>query len=170
MNVERAEDFIYEVSEDAKYINELVEEIVKQCCENLDAYVTSIKDKITSDNYNVTDKELDDIVMTIPTLIYFASEVQERLGIRYDIAKSNKTQIFNEIFINNDGNQGIKKAVAENKTFNENMIVCVYDRSYNIIKSKISAAMEILQSAKKIISRRMQSIEVTRLQPNKEKD
>lgn len=170
MNIERAEDFIYEVSEDSKYINELVEEIVKQCCENLDNYVNDIKDKLTSQNYNMTDKELDDIVMTIPTLIYFASEVQERLGIRYDIAKSNKTQIFNDIFINKDGNQGLKKAVAENKTFNESMIVCVYDRSYNIIKSKISAAMEILQSAKKIISRRMQSIEFTRLQPNKEKD
>ena len=93
--------------------------------------------------------------MTIPSLCYFAGEQQERLGIRCDVSKSTRNVMYNKIFADTVGTAGVKKASADMQLFNEDIVSVIYDRAYSIIKSKISFATEILQSAKKVISRRM---------------
>ena len=169
VNIDSLNNSIDGTVEDSQYVDELVNDIVTKCCEGLDNYINYVRDLLSPDNYNLTDEQLDDIIMTIPTLIYFASETQEKLGLRHDVAESRRKISYNEFFVATEGSAGVKKGVAENQTFDEAMVVIIYDRAYNIVKSKINTALELLQSAKKVVSRRMQAVDISRSAPNYDK-
>ena len=169
VNIDSLNNSISETVEDSQYVDELVNDIVVKCCEGLDSYINYVRELLSPDNYNLTDEQLDDIIMTIPTLIYFASETQEKLGLRHDVAESRRKMSYNEFFVTTEGSAGVKKGVAENQTFDESMVVVIYDRAYNIVKSKIGTALELLQSAKKVVSRRMQSVDISKSAPNYDK-
>ena len=46
----------------------------------------------------------------------------------------------------------------------EYLVNVCYSRAYKIMKSKVENAQELLQSAKKVLSHRMQEMELTKLQ------
>lgn len=154
------------VDEDSVYIDELVESLVSSCCDKLDEYVLYVKDRLNDNNANIPASELDDIVMTIPSILYFVGTQQEKLGIRHDVAKSTRNILFNQLFTKSVGTVNAKKAEAEIQLFNEDMATIVYDRAYNSIKTKVEFATEILQSAKKIISRRMAESDINKSSMN----
>ena len=56
-----------------------------------------------------------------------------------------------------------KDSLAELNSQEEYIISSAYTRAYKIMKSKIENAQEVLQSCKKVLSRRMQEIELTRI-------
>ena len=154
------------VDEDSMYIDELVEQLVSSCCSSLDNYINYVKEILNDDNSNIPSATLDDIVMTIPSLLYFVGTQQEKLGIRHDVAKSTRNILFNQLFTKSVGTVNAKKAEAEIQLFNEDMATIVYDRAYNSIKTKVEFATEILQSAKKIISRRMAESDINKSSVN----
>ena len=119
--------------------------------------------EVLAKNANITNEELDDIIMTIPTLLYFISEQQEKLGIKHDVSKSSRELLYNKIYMDTPGTAGIKKARADSQLVNESLVNIVYSRTYTIIKSKVDFALELLQSAKKILSRRISENEITKL-------
>ena len=61
----------------ASELDELVEAVVNKSCKELDDYVTYVKALLDDETRPITDIELDDIIMTIPTLTYFAGHTQE---------------------------------------------------------------------------------------------
>ena len=163
---EDIEQLLYDNDVNAEYVSTLVENLVEKCCNNLNKYIDYVS-KVLKDtketDYALTNDELDDIIMTIPTLLYFVSEQQEKLGIRHDISKSSRELLYNKIYMDTPGTAGFKKANADSQLFNESLVSIVYSRAYDIIKSKISFALEILQSAKKVMSRHISENEITKL-------
>ena len=154
----------------SEYVLTLVENLVEKCCEDLDEYVEYVSKILKDTDHAITNEELDDIIMTIPTLLYFAGTQQEKLGIKHDVSKSSKDLLFNKIFIETQGTTGVKKAVADQQLFNESLVSVVYSRAYDIIKSKTSFALELLQSAKKVMSRRISENDITKLSTGKSVD
>lgn len=163
-------DTLEKSEEDAKHIGEIVDSIVNSCCDKLDNYIEYVvKDLLNQEDYSLTNTELDDIIMTIPTMLYFVGTQQEKLGVKRDVSKQKRSLVFNEELAKAEGAQGLRKAVAENKVFYETMVTYVFENAYDIISSKVSAATEVLQSAKKIMSRRITETELSKITPNKEK-
>lgn len=158
-----------DMESDSDYIFEIVNKIVKDCCENLDKYVEYVKDRMSDANCELTNKELDDIIVTIPTLLYFVSVQQEKLGIKHDISKLNRNAVFNKEYLNAPGTAGAKKAQAESKVINDDIASIIFVRAYNTIKSKVDAATEILQSAKKVVSRRISEFELSKVSVDRNK-
>ena len=165
-------DIVDEIAEstenDSDIIDEYVNKLVDKCCTNLDSYIQYVFDLLNRDDRAIADSELDDIVLTIPSLIYFAGETQERLGIRHDVSETNRKSMYNELYLKATGTAQCRKSDAELKTSEYEVVSIIYDRAYNLIKGKISYAIELLQSAKRVLSRRITAAELSRYPETRE--
>lgn len=156
------------VNTESAYLDDLVDSFVSEVCSDLDKYVTYVQGMLDANEQTpITDKELDDIIMTIPTLLYYIGDKQESLGIREDLAKLNETTKYHECILNSDGAVAIRQSIAKSNTHEESLISIVYQRTTKKIKSKCDYAMELHQSCKKVLSRRIAELELSRSAVNK---
>lgn len=152
------------VEDNSKQIDEIVNGIIQPYCKSLDEYVQFIADILKDGENPPTDQELDDICINLSTRIYFAGGLCERLGIRDDIAKA----VYKESYHSNravidKGTVADKDSLAELRSQQEAIISAAYTRAYKTMKSKVENAQELLQSCKKVLGRRMQELELTRI-------
>lgn len=152
------------VEHNSSKVQEIVDEIVEPYVKDLDNYVDFIRSILKDGENPPTAQELDDFCMNLSVYIYYASGMQEQLGIKDDIARA----IYKEMYhASRDsiekGTIADKDSLAELASQNEALISSAYKRAYNTVKAKVSAAQEIMGSVKKIISRRMAETELTRI-------
>ena len=153
------------VEEYSKTIDDIVYDIIQPYCEGLDKYVLFIKDCLKDGENPPTSDELDDFCLNLSTYIYFAGGMCEQLGIRDDISKAVYKEMYHTARASQDkGTIADKDSLAELASQEEYIVSASYTRAYRTMKSKIDGAQEVLQSCKKVLSRRMQEIELTRLQ------
>ena len=149
------------INNNSKLINDLTNKLVADYCKQLDNYVRFIQGVLQDNENPPTALELDDMVMNIPVLLYFAGEAQENLGIKNDVAKAVKQEKYNEIY--NELQKGTisdKTSKAELAVQSEEITRIIYDRAYKIVREKMTAAYELLSSIKKVVSRRMSEYEL----------
>lgn len=151
----------------ASELDELVSSIVDKTCKELDEYVQYVKALLDDQSRDISNIELDDIVMTLPTLLYFTGSVQETIGIREDIAKMNETNAVHEALANSSGTVQEKQAYAKTVTQTEALTTIVYQRANKQIKAKNEIALEVLQSCKKVLSRRLAESELSKNTPTR---
>ena len=145
-----------EVEVTTVHVNDMVNEIVNHYCAETDKLLEGIRQVLFSDKDNeLSNTELDTIVMKLPVLVYFAGAGQEYVGLQEDVAKFAGQLEFSKHFNQASGTVADKTNYAETKANEEEVVRVVYSRAYRIIKGKMEMALELLQSAKKVISRRM---------------
>ena len=153
------EDVLHEimakVEDNSAKIEKLVDELVNKYCHQLDELVSMFKDILHDKDNPITEEELDEICLKLPSYLYFIGEAQERFGIKEDIAKSVKMELYNDVHRRTKGTIADKQAASEAATLEEDIVYRAYQRSYKRIKQKLEAAYELLSSIKKVISRRM---------------
>ena len=155
------------VENNSSQIQEIVEGIIKPYCKDLDNYVDFIKSILADGENPPTSQELDDFCMNLSVYIYYASGMQEQLGIKDDIARAIYKEMYHSSRDSIDkGTVADKDSLAELASQQEYLVSVCYKRAYNIIKAKVSAAQEMLASVKKVISRRMQEAEITHIGGN----
>lgn len=152
------------VDVDAGKIQEIVNSIIEPYCKDLDNYVEFIKSILKDGENPPTAQELDDFCMNLSVYIYYASGMQEQLGIKDDIAKA----LYKEIYHSSrdsleKGTVADKDSLAELASQQEYLTSVCYKRAYSIVKAKVASAQEILSSVKKIISRRISEYELTHI-------
>ena len=155
------------IDENSDLVNSIVNRLVSEYCRSLDEYMQFIRNILNDTANPPTDRELDDFALNIPVLIYFTGEAQEALGIKEDVAKAVKQELYNEVYDKASGTIADKSAAAELATQNEYIAHIAYQRAYKKVKLRMEAANETLQSIKKIISRRMVEYEVARVDPGR---
>lgn len=163
IKIEEAKKIQERINKNSNIIEGIVNKLVKEYCKDLDDYVKLIKEILDDKDNPPTDEELDDFTLNIPTLLYFTGEAQESLGIKEDIAKAIRLELYNNIYNEGNGTVADKTAKAELATQNEYIIHVAYHRAYLKIKLRMDLANELLQSVKKVISRRMVAYEVTKV-------
>lgn len=149
------------INNNSKLINDLTNKLVADYCKQLDNYVRFIQGVLQDNENPPTALELDDMVMNLPVLLYFAGEAQENLGIKNDVAKAVKQEKYNEIY--NELQKGTisdKTSKAKLAVQSEEITRIIYDRAYKIVREKMTAAYELLSSIKKVVSRRMSEYEL----------
>lgn len=162
--LDRLDSIKLHIEDNAGVINKIVNDIIKPYTKDLDAYVLFIKDCLQDGQNPPTDVELEDFCMNLSTYIYWAGGMCEQLGIKDDIAKA----VYKETYNTNRNNIGTgtvadKDSIAELNSQQEQLISICYTRAYKTVKSKVDNAQELLSSCKKVLSRRMQDIELTRM-------
>lgn len=164
---EEIENICNKVDLNSAQIEEIVNGIIEPYCKDLDKYVDFIKGILADGEHPATAQELDDFCMNLSVYIYYASGMQEQLGIKDDIAKAVYKEMYHSARDSIDkGTVADKDSLAELASQKEYLTSVCYKRAYSIVKAKVSAAQEILSSVKKIISRRMSEQELTRIGGN----
>ena len=162
------EETLKHVEEYAVEIDRAVNRITKEYCDDLDEYVNIIDNVLRDEDNPVTDTELDKFAMNLSTLLYYASAGAERLSVRDDISKSMYKEAYNTArTLIDKGTVADKNTQAELDTVEEYVTNIIYNKSYKIVKAKVESAQELLSSVKKVISRRMNEFELSRIQVNK---
>ena len=149
------------VEDNSSKVEKLVDELVNTHCHQLDELVQMFKEILHDKDNPITEEELDEICLKLPSYLYFIGEAQEKFGIKEDIAKSVKMELYNEVHRRTPGTIADKQAASESATIEEDIVYRAYQRSYKRIKQKLEAAYELLSSIKKVISRRMGETELS---------
>lgn len=144
----------------SKLIDEIVNDLVSGYCKALDNYVLFIQSVLQDINNPPSDLELDDFVMNLPVLLYFTGEGMESLGIREDTSKAVKMEKYNEVYNKVKGTIADKTALAETESQAELITNMAYSRAYKKIKLRLELGNELLQSVKKVITRRTSEYEL----------
>lgn len=164
LKVDEVETIKNKVENHSETINKIVNDIIQPYCKDLDKYVSFIKDCLKDGQNPPTDEELEDFVMNLSTYIYFAGGMVEQLGIRDDISKA----VYKETYHTSrnsisSGTVADKDSLAELSSQQELLTNICYNRAWKIMKSKVENAQELLSSCKKILTRRISELELTRL-------
>ncbi len=159
---------IESISEDvmtnSSYIDDIVDSITEPFMKDLDEYVKKIQQRLQDKKNPPLDSELEEFCLNLSTLIYFAGEGAERIGVRDGVAKTTYKEAYNTYRLTyNKGTAADKTNVAEIKSLKESVVSMAYTSAYKSAKAKIDNAMEILASIKKVISRRQDEMKVTRM-------
>ena len=152
------------VEDHSEVLSDIVNEIIDPYCKDLDRYVMFIRECLKDGETPPTNEELDDFCLNLSTLIYFAGGMCEQLGIRDDISKAVYREVYNDArSALSEGTVADKDSIAELQSQQEQITNVCYTRAYRIVKAKVDAAQELLASCKKVLTRRVQEVELSRM-------
>lgn len=140
----------------SKSIEDIVSSIVKQKCDTLDSIITAIRGMLKDDDQPITDREIEDILIQLPSVLYELMEGQEIVGIQLDLATQIYKEAQSEAYRLARGTINERNAVADIKTRREQLERIIYDRAYKIIKGKLEMAVETLNAVKKVQASRQE--------------
>lgn len=149
------------VDENSQIVDSMVDDIVTKYCKYLDELISEIKTNLYDNSHIITDQELDLYVMKLPCQMFYVGESQEVIGIRDDVSKAVKDDVYNRIHTSTSGTIADKNAQAELASQQEYIVNTVYARAYKKIKVRMEQAAEVLASIKKVISRRCIEMQLT---------
>lgn len=153
-------NIIARVEDNSAKVEKVVDELIQPYCDKLDILIGKFRDCLMDKQNPVTEWELDDVCLKLPSYLYFMGEAQEKFGIKEDISKSIKMELYNQIHQRTRGTIADKQAASESGTLEEDIVYRAYQRAYKRIKQKLEAAYELLSSIKKVMSRRMSEQEL----------
>lgn len=152
------------VEVDSEQLQKIVDQIIQPYVIDLDNYVDFVRGILKDGENPPTAQELDDFCLNLSVYIYYASGMQEQLGIKDDIARAVYKEMYHTYRDSiQKGTISDKDSLAELASQSEYITSVLYKRAYSQVKAKVAAAQEIMSSVKKIISRRMQEVEITRM-------
>ena len=154
----------HKVEVDSDQLQKIVDEIIKPYVVDLDNYVDFVRSILKDGENPPTAQELDDFCLNLSVYIYYASGMQEQLGIKDDIARAVYKEMYHTYRDSiQKGTISDKDSLAELASQSEYITSVLYKRAYSQVKAKVAAAQEIMSSIKKIISRRMQEYEISHI-------
>lgn len=155
INLDKIVEIQENIDENTTKINAIIDRTIRPYIKDLDTAIKEYSKQINNTSNPISDETLDRIILELPKLMYWASEGQEILSLKSEFAKIIKSDKIIESLKTQTGSVSEKNLKAEHDAIDENVSLYIYTYSVNKIKDKLGNAMELLQSAKKIISKRM---------------
>lgn len=152
------------VEHNSQILNDIVNEITQPYSKDLDKYVQFISTVLADGTNPPTDEELEDMCLNLSAKIYFLSGACEQLGIKDDMSKAIKNEVYNKKRDEIRGTIADKDSYAELESQQEQITNICYSRAYRTVKAKVENAQELLQSCKKVLSRRITDLELSKIQ------
>ncbi|MCM1225597.1 MAG: hypothetical protein NC548_65260 [Lachnospiraceae bacterium] len=165
-NSEMLSKLIKEVQEEAtpvvKFSNQLVEEYVKDL-DGAMRELTVIMDSIGESSIeDIPDSHIEYYCVKIPSLMYYAGQKVEELGMQADLASNSKKVALNDALLKVSGTVPEKKAQAEKLTEDKALVEAIYRRAYNSLKTKLEMAEKVYSGLKKSLSKRISEADLDR--------
>ena len=124
---------------------------------------------------DASDLVLEKYLLELNNMLYFLGSKLENVGIRDDLTKMAAKETFNNVYLGarekdverrNKTTVAELTAIAEDASKYETVINSLYSRVYNQIKLKMNAGYDMVNSLRKIISKRMQDASMTFYSPS----
>lgn len=154
------------IESNAQIIESIVDDIIKPYSKDLDRYVTFVSSCLRDGEKPPTTSELEDFCLNLSAQIYFAGGMCENLGIKDDISKAVWRETYNNARDDYKGTIADKDSRAELASQQEQLTNICFSRAYKKMKAKVDAAQKLLESAKKVLSHRMQEEQLTHMTSN----
>lgn len=159
--------------ENVQYFDDTCKDVVRQYSEPLD--------NLMSDLYvECIQKEdppiilLERYYLELSNMVYFMIDKLEQLGVYADMAKSASKEVYSKAYLSNqvkEGGTGKNKttvaelqAQAEISSQYESVVSSIYDHAYKVVKGKVSAAQDMMNTLRKILSVKTSEMELSRMQ------
>ena len=139
---------------------------VNELTNELDELIQMMHKKVNKEGYEISDKELEKLLIRLPVLIYELNNVLMNVGIKEDLSKIIRQTNYNEAFVLQSGTIADKKSGAELAIKEELLLETTWKRSVKIISQKMDIASDLLSAIKKIYSRRMEELNIMKITPN----
>lgn len=168
-----------ETETNVEYFNTACSDVVRAYSEPLDnlmkdLYVECIKNKDTSI------EKLEEYYLELSNMIYFMIDRLEKLGVYADMAESASKEVYSKNYLASSGlkdAQGKSKstvaelqAKATEASQYESVVSSIYDRAYNILKGKISAGQDMMNTIRRILSTKTEEMKMSAYGPKGEPD
>lgn len=160
---QKVADLLDQTNDNVRYFTEVSDQVVKSYTDDLDSLMQDLYIVVTQQDAPSTDV-LERYYLELTGLLYFMGERLERLGVQEDISKSAAKEVYNKAYLNNQIKDVDKKnkttvaenqAVAEENSKYEATVNTIYSRAYKQVRYKIDAAYEMINTLRKIITKRM---------------
>ena len=161
-----------QVRENVSQIESICDTVVSSYTSPLDEVMKKIYISIQSKD--ITTDVLELYCMELSNTLYFMGSNLESLGIRQDISKAMYKEVYNSAYLGNqikDGDKRNKTTVAENQAHadecskQEATVSAIYERAYKQVKYKIDSGHEMVGTLRKIITKRIQEMQLSSMQP-----
>jgi len=149
-------DYVNRIENRSVPLEQAVQNIVDRHTKDLSTIIHKIRTLLKDDTDQLTDLEIDDILLQLPIVLYDITDDQELVGLQADLSSQIYKEAYNEAYKVARGTVGDKTSVAELNTMIQKLDSEIYDRAYKTIKQKISLAIETLNSVKKVRDSRAQ--------------
>lgn len=159
---DKLDGIMHKVHKNSDIVTQMVDGIVEEYCRHLDNYMKQINDALLNPkDGTLSDFELDQIILNIPAMVYFTSNALESLGVLEDVSKAVRSEVYNKVRDLSEGTVADKDSLAELASQPETIIYIVHQRAYKKVKARIDAAYEMLNSAKKVLGRRVAEMQLS---------
>ena len=138
---------------------------VNELTKELDCLIDQMHKKVSKEEYQISDKQLEKLIIRLPILIYELNNVLMKAGIREDLSKIIKQINYNQAFSIQEGTIADKKSGAELAVKEEQLLETTWKRSVKIISQKMDIANDLLSSCKKIFSKRIEEVNLIKRSP-----
>lgn len=139
---------------------------VNDLTKELDCLIDQMHKKVLREEYQISDKELEKLIIRLPILIYELNNTLMKAGIREDLSKIIKQTNYNQAFSIQEGTIADKKSGAELAVKEEQLLETTWKRSVKIISQKMDIANDLLASCKKIYSKRIEEVNLIKRSPD----
>ena len=133
-----AESIMKNVDSISDTIKEISDKLVTKYCDDLDDLMIDIKSILTNDT--MTDSYLETVILDLANTLYFTGSAQEDLGIKEDICKAIRQEVYSKAREQATGKTvADKTAQAELIAQAETMTLAIYSRAYKKVKLRMDA-------------------------------
>ena len=150
---------INEINNKTVNISSITKTLVTEACSELDDEMTYIRQTLI--NKTLDDELLSSYILELANILYFVGERMEDVGIKEDMCKSIRTELFNKLRDSVTGTKADKDSVAESGVQTETQVLSIYNHAYKAIKLKYDAGYEMLNSLKKVMNKRISELELS---------
>lgn len=170
-NSERLSKLIKEVQEESTPVIRLSNRLIEDFSNELDSAISELNMIIESIGENsiedIPDTQIEYYCVKIPSLMYYAGQRVEELGMQADLAVNANKIALNEALLKVSGTVPEKKARAEKLTEDKALVAAIYKRAYNSLKVKLEMAEKIYSGLKKSLSKRIAEVDLDRFSKDK---
>lgn len=153
-------DDIASIEKLSKFVSKLSKSITDECCKDLDDLMQEINSNLMKIQ-PMNDRDLEYYILELANVLYFVGEKLEEIGIKEDVSKAKKVEVYNTAKLLAVGTVAEKDAEALTKAQKDTIVYNVFNRSYKKTKLKIDSGYEMLNSLKKIMNKRLLELELS---------
>lgn len=155
-------DVMDKVNNLSKDVVEISNNLVAEYCRDLDNWMTTIDNDLRKNNStSIPNDVIEDYILNLASILYFTGSAQEDLGVKEDICKSIRAEIYNKVRESATGTVADKDTAATLASQTETITLAIYSRAYKKVKLRMEAGQEMLNSLKKIMNRRVAELDLS---------
>ena len=148
------------VDNTSNIIKEISDNLVENCCAELDTIMNELHNLLGSSEELPTDT-IQNYILYLANTLYFVGSAQEDLGIKEDTCKAIRQEVYSRAREEATGTVADKTAQAELIAQAETMTLAIYSRAYKKVKLRMDAGYDMLNSLKKVMNKRITEMELS---------